>query len=49
MAITKIKPIKVRLDHVLNYVSNKNKTYNKDYGKINLKSLHDVLNYVEDD
>ena len=49
MAITKIKPIKVRLDHVLNYASNKNKTYNKDYGKIDLKSLHDVLNYVEDD
>ena len=49
MAITKIKPIKVRLDHVLNYASNRNKTYNKDYGKINLKSLHDVLNYVEDD
>lgn len=49
MAITKIKPIKVRLDHVINYASNDEKTLNKEYGIETYKSLHDVLNYVEND
>lgn len=49
MAITKIKPIKVRLDHVIDYASNDEKTFNKDYGTETYKSLHDVLNYVEND
>lgn len=49
MAITKIKPIKVRLDHVINYASNDEKTLNKEYGVETYKSLHDVLNYVEND
>ena len=38
MAITKIKPIKVRLDHVINYASNDEKTLNKEYGVETYKS-----------
>ena len=49
MAITKIIPIKVRLDHVLDYACNENKTNNKNYGAINYQDLHNVLDYIEAD
>lgn len=49
MAITKIIPIKARLDHVLDYTSNENKTENKNYGDIKYQDLHNVIDYVEAD
>jgi hypothetical protein len=49
MAITKIKPIKVRLDHVLKYASNETKTTNENYGNLKYQDLHNVLDYVEAD
>ena len=49
MAITKIKPIKVRLDHVIDYASNEDKTANKFYGTVKYQDLHNVIEYVEAD
>lgn len=47
MAIIKIKAIKKRMDHVIDYVDDENKTLNESYGKNN--SLNNVLVYAEDD
>ena len=49
MAITKIKPIKVRLDHVIDYASNEDKTANNFYGTVKYQDLHNVIEYVEAD
>lgn len=49
MAITKIKPIKVRLDHVIDYASNEEKTTNNFYGTVKYQDLHNVIEYVEAD
>lgn len=49
MAITKIKPIKVRLDHVIDYASNENKTENNNYGKVEYQDLHNAIEYIETD
>ncbi len=44
MAVTKIWPVKSRLDHVLEYATDLEKT-----DSINYKDLHDVLDYSEAD
>lgn len=44
MAVTKIWAVHSRLDHLVDYVSNTDKTTNPDYG-----DLHDVLEYAGDD
>lgn len=49
MAITKIIPIKVRLDHVIDYASNENKTINSNYGTVKFQDLHNALDYIEED
>ncbi len=50
MATTNIRPIKKRLDHVLDYAGNENKVINKDYGKIySYSDLHNVLEYAQAD
>lgn len=50
MATTNIRPIKKRLDHVLDYANNESKSLNKDYGKIySYTELHNVLEYVQAD
>ena len=50
MATTNIRPIKKRLDHVLDYASNESKSLNKAYGKIySYTELHNVLEYVQAD
>lgn len=46
MAAVKIWKVTARLDKVISYVSNVEKTENKDYEETDLKSLHDVLDYT---
>ena len=48
MATVKIWKVTARLDRVIDYVSNIEKTENKDYEKSELQSLHDALNYTVD-
>ena len=56
MAVTKIWPIRGRLDHSLNYVMNSRKTENKSfdptgysYSNSDMESLYDVMNYAMND
>ena len=48
MATVKIWKVTKRLDKVLDYVSNEEKTENKNYTGTELQELHDVLNYTVD-
>lgn len=45
MAVTSIWKINSRLDQVLNYVANKNKTFNQEYGNV-YDNLHNLIDYV---
>lgn len=49
MATTGIWKIEKRLDHVLDYTTNIEKTINSDYGKEAYKELHNVIEYAEAD
>ena len=49
MATTKIWPVKTRLDHVLRYAEDEDKTENADWSKIGDPSLRDVMDYAMDD
>lgn len=49
MATTGIWKITKRLDHVINYTTNAEKTINSDYGKEIYKELHNVIEYSEAD
>ena len=44
MAVTGIWKIEGRLDKVLDYITNENKTYNDNFG--NYQALHNVIDYV---
>ena len=48
MAVVKIWKVTARLDKVLGYVSNTEKTENKDYEEPDIQSLHDTINYAVD-
>lgn len=45
MAITKIWKIKGRIDQVLSYTSDKRKSTNPNFSKVELQGLRDVMNY----
>lgn len=49
MATTGIWKIEKRLDHVIDYTTNVEKTFNDDYGKEIYKDLHNVIEYAEAD
>ncbi len=50
MATTNIRPIKKRLDHVLDYAGNEKKVTNDKYGKTyTYNELHNVLEYAQAD
>ena len=49
MATTNIRPIKKRLDHVLVYAGNEQKTFNTNYGEYKYQDLHNVIEYAESD
>ncbi len=49
MATTKIWPVKSRLDHVLEYTENKEKTANKAWNTIDYQSMRDVMDYAMND
>lgn len=49
MATTGIWKIEKRLDNVINYTTNVEKTINTDYDKSNYYDLHNVIDYVEAD
>jgi hypothetical protein len=49
MATTKIWSIKGRLDHVLDYASNEDKTVNPDFSETDLQALRDVMDYTYQD
>ena len=49
MATTGIWKIEKRLDHVIDYTTNIEKTLNSDYGKDAYKELHNVIEYAEAD
>jgi hypothetical protein len=46
MATTKIWSIRGRLDHVLDYAGNEDKTNNPQYGETELQGLRDVMDYT---
>jgi hypothetical protein len=46
MATTKIWSIKGRLDHVLDYAENEDKTVNPDYSGVDVQGLRDVMDYA---
>lgn len=46
MATTKIWDIRGRLDRVVDYAKNPDKTKNKNYGEADLQALRDVMDYV---
>jgi len=48
MATTKIWPVKTRLDHVLRYAEDEDKTENADWSKIGDPSLREVMDYAMD-
>jgi len=48
MATVKIWKVSSRLDNVIGYVSNEEKTENQSYEEPDLQSLHDTLNYTVD-
>ncbi len=49
MATTKIWDIKGRLDSLINYAANREKTDGKLYSENEIKALHDVMDYASDD
>ena len=49
IATTGIWKIEKRLDHVIDYTTNIEKTLNSDYGKETYYDLHNVIDYVEAD
>lgn len=49
MATTGIWKIEKRLDHVIDYTTNIEKTLNSDYGKDAYRELHNVIEYAEAD
>ena len=49
MATTAIWKIEKRLDNVLNYTTDIEKTLNSDYGKESYYDLHNVIDYIEAD
>lgn len=49
MATTKIWPVRGRLDHVLNYSTDEEKTANPDFSSADLQALRDVMNYTMQD
>lgn len=49
MATTKIWDVRGRLDHVIDYAKNLEKTENPDYSKADLQGLRDVMNYALND
>lgn len=49
MATTGIWKIEKRLDHVIKYTANVEKTINEDYSKNNYMNLHNVIDYIEAD
>ncbi len=49
MAVTRLWKVNDRLDHVLNYATNKSKTENPHYSKEELQALGDVLAYAKDE
>lgn len=49
MATTGIWKIEKRLDHVIDYTTNVEKTINEEYGLDNYKDLHNVLEYATSD
>jgi hypothetical protein len=49
MATTKIWSIKGRLDHVLDYAGNEDKTKNPDYSDSDIQALRDVMDYTYQD
>ena len=48
MATTKIWPVKTRLDHVLRYAEDKQKTENAEWNKVDYQSMRDVMDYAMD-
>jgi len=49
MAATKIWDIKGRLDSLINYAANPEKTDGKRYSETQIQALHDVMEYASDD
>ena len=49
IATTGIWKIEKRLDNVIDYTTNIEKTINRDYGKDSYYDLHNVIDYVEAD
>ena len=49
IATTGIWKIEKRLDNVIDYTTNIEKTINSDYGKDSYYDLHNVIDYVEAD
>ena len=49
MAVTKIWDIKGRIDTVLNYIENGNKTSNEEYNPDEIEELYRVIDYTTDD
>jgi len=49
MAVTRLWEVKTRLDHVIDYATNKTKTENPNYSEEELQALSDVLAYAKDE
>ena len=49
MATTKIWAVKSRLDHVLGYAEDKEKTANAEWSKVDYQSMRDVMDYAMND
>ena len=49
IATTAIWKVEKRLDNVLNYTTDIEKTLNSDYGKESYYDLHNVIDYIEAD
>ena len=49
MATTKIWDIKGRVDTLINYAANPEKTAGKRYSEKQIQALHDVMDYASDD
>ena len=49
MATTKIWDIKCRLDILINYAANPDKTDGNNYNEMELQALHDVMAYASDE
>lgn len=49
MATTGIWKIEKRLDHVIDYITNVEKTMNEEYGKSSYYELHNIKDYLETD